>query len=473
MEKEIDMNLTKYEQEMLDGKHGEAKRYAMEKLVAFGEAVGAKEMVKISFMHYIGCVAGLSPESKEYEQFEWGQGLVLQPFWDMGAKLADDPNLTCCCDPFLMQIDRYDEEGTPWNNKYYKMPESVYKATVDGYNAMKDQGWLPAYSCTPHFNTVLPKQGEYAACCESSAACYLNSILGVKTNRESAIAAPYAGFTGCIPKYGMLLEENRIPKVIYELDDDIKLNLVDDPADWAALGGAIAKRANNRLPAVLNMPPRLKSSAAKALTACASPGMNDPMLHLIGITPGSPTLEAAFRGKVPANVERIRLTLNDVKSMYEELNNAKSNKVDIVHFGCPHLIYEEVQQIANALKGKKVHKDVMLWIQTDTPSYFMAKHYGDAKIIEDAGGKIYHQTCWGMNQLAVPKVWGTNFNVMTTSFKQYKIFGGYGNGTRYGSTEECINAAVTGEYVPSRWVQKCKQKVCDFEEFNTCRPDVF
>jgi hypothetical protein len=353
------------------------------------------------------------------------------------------------------------------------MPKSVYKATVKGYNAMKEQGWVPTYSCTPHFNSVLPKQGEYAASCESSCACYLNTILGVKTNRESAIAGPYAAFTGCIPKYGMLLEENRIPTVIYELDDDIKNNIVDDPADWAALGGAIAKRANNRLPAVLNMPPRLRSSAAKALTACASPGMNDPMLHLIGITPGSPTLEAAFRGKVPAKVERIRLTLDDVKSMYAELNNAKSDKVDIVHFGCPHLLYEEVQQIARAIKGKKVNKNVMLWVQTDTPTYHMAKHYGDAKIIEDAGGKIYHQTCWGMNQLAVPAVWGTKFNVLTNSFKQYKIFGGYGNGTIFGSLSELINAAVTGKYVPSRWTQKCTSKVCDIGEFKTCKPDVF
>jgi hypothetical protein len=61
-------------------------------------------------------------------------------------------------------------------------------------------------------------------------------------------------------------------------------------------------------------------------------------------------------------------------------------KVDIVHFGCPLLIYEEIQQIARAIKGKKVHKDVMLWVQTDTPSYYMAKHYGDAAIIEEAGG---------------------------------------------------------------------------------------
>jgi predicted aconitase len=224
---------------------------------------------------------------------------------------------------------------------------------------------------------------------------------------------------------------------------------VDDPGDWAALGGAIAKRANNRIPAVLNMPPRLRPSAGKALTACASPGMNDPLLHLIGITPGSKTLEDAFGGKVPKDVERIHLTLADVKAMYQELHTARTDKVDIVHMGCPLLLYEEIHQIAQAIKGKKVHKDTMLWVQTDTPSYYMAQHYGDARIIEDAGGKIYHQTCWGMNALSVD--WGSNFNVATNSFKQFKIFGGLGHGVIFASLPELINAAVTGKYVSTRW----------------------
>jgi hypothetical protein len=194
------------------------------------------------------------------------------------------------------------------------------------------------------------------------------------------------------------------------------------------------------------------------------------MLHLIGITPGSPTLEAAFGGKVPKNVERIRLSLKDVKAMYAELRTAETDKVDIVHMGCPLLIYEEVQQIARMIKGKKVHKDVMLWVQTDTPSYYMAKHYGDAKIIEDAGGKIYHQVCWGMNALSVD--WGSNFNVATNSFKQFKIFGGLGHGVIFASLPELINAAVTGKYVSTRWGEpleidrvKPHPSIADIDEF--------
>ena len=463
------MKLTTYEQEMLDGKHGDAKKLAMEGLVAFGEAVGAKEMVKVSFIHYIGCQKGLPKDSKEYQQFEWGQGLVMEPFWKLGAKATTDPNVVCTTDPYVAQIDAYEKQGTPWNNKFFKMSLPVLNAVKAGYEHMHSTGWLPTHSCKPHFNSAFPIHGEYAASCESSCACYLNSVLGVKTNRESAIIAPYATITGCIPKYGMLLDENRLAKVIYELDDDIKENIVDDPADWAALGGAIAKRAKNRIPAVVNLPPRMMPSALKALTACASPGMNDPLMHLIGKTPGSATLEDAFGGKIPADVERIHLKFADVQAMYAELRTAKNDKVDIVHFGCPHLLYEEVQQIARAIKGKKVHKDVYLWVQTDTPSYLMAQHYGEAKIIEDAGGKIYHQTCWGMNALSVD--WGSDFTVATNSFKQFKIFGGLGHKVIYGSLKELINAAVTGKYTSTRFKEPLKYDdghhpgIQDIEEF--------
>ena len=107
--------------------------------------------------------------------------------------------------------------------------------------------------------------------------------------------------------------------------------------------------------------------------------------------------------------------------------------------------------IARAIQGKKVHPDVMMWAQTDTPSYNMAKHYGEAKIIEDAGGKIYHQTCAGMNMLS--KDWGSNFTVATSSFKQIKIFGGLGHSLTFASLPELINAAVTGRYTSSRWAR--------------------
>ena len=41
------MKLTAYEQEMLDGKHGEAKQLAMKIMLKVGEPLGAEEFVEV------------------------------------------------------------------------------------------------------------------------------------------------------------------------------------------------------------------------------------------------------------------------------------------------------------------------------------------------------------------------------------------------------------------------------------------
>jgi predicted aconitase len=206
--------------------------------------------------------------------------------------------------------------------------------------------------------------------------------------------------------------------VIVELTDEVK-DKMTDPADWAALGAVIAEKGGNRIPAVVNMPPLLSPTAGKCLSGCVSAGMNDPMLHIIGSAlPESRTLEAAFGGKVPANVERHLVTLDDVREYYSKLDSAKSDKVDIVVFGCPHLTYDEVRQIARLVEGRKVSPNVHMWVQTDTPSYHMARDNGETKMIEDAGGKIYHSTCMGMNPV---RNWSHDLNIATNSFKYVKL----------------------------------------------------
>jgi len=74
--------------------------------------------------------------------------------------------------------------------------------------------------------------------------------------------------------------------------------------------------------AVLNLPlNRMSAGATKNLISCASPGMNDPILHLMGITPESPTLEAAFKCKMPKNPEKFVVKMDDIIEMYRYLNN--------------------------------------------------------------------------------------------------------------------------------------------------------
>ena len=447
------MKLDRNQQEMLDGKYGEARRFALEKLVDFGKAVGAEEMVPLSFVLNVCPIEMKDRSHPDLATFDMGHSPLYDKFIAIkDARVADESKTICLNDPYLVQIDKYEEEGYPWNFSWgdgsYKLPKDIYDGYVRGHDALKKHGWIMSQSCNSHLTTRTPRYGEYCASSESSVAAYLNTFIGARSNRENTVNTVYAGYTGYLPKYGMLLDENRLAKVIVELTDEVKEKMTD-PADWAALGAVIAEKGGNRIPAVVNMPPLLSPTAGKCLSGCVSAGMNDPMLHIIGSAlPESRTLEAAFGGKVPANVERHIITLDDVREYYRKLDSAKSDKVDIVVFGCPHLTYDEVRQIARLIEGRKVSPNVHMWVQTDTPSYHMARDNGEAKIIEDAGGKIYHSTCMGMNPV---RTWSHDLNIATNSFKYVKLGGGFGQGWHFGATPDLIDAAVTGRFVSTRW----------------------
>ena len=92
------------------------------------------------------------------------------------------------------------------------MPKVIYDAVVRGYNECKKMGMVLSQSCTPQFNTVIPKMGEYVVSVESSYAAYINSILGARANRENTVTLLYAAITGVHPKYGTMLDENGGPR---------------------------------------------------------------------------------------------------------------------------------------------------------------------------------------------------------------------------------------------------------------------
>ena len=460
------MKLTKFQQDMKDGKHGETKKFCMDKLLDFGEAVEATEMVDLVLV-LNGCPIWSknrrNPETaKKLAQYDLGHSALYDPIFAMkDAHVADESGCACGNDPYMVQFDKVDEKGYPWNYELpgkgsFKLDPEMVTDLKAGHDKLVEHGWLSWLSCNPYFNTRIPKMGEYAASSESSAAAYINTILGARTNRESPVNTIYCAYTGCLPKYGTHLDEYRNAKCIVELDDEVRDNL-KGAAEWAALGACIAEKANNRIPAVLNLPGKMGPTATKQLISCCSPGMNDPILHLMGYTPESPTLEAAFKGKMPKNPERFKVKIDDIVEMFQRLNNlapapgpANAKPVDIVIMGCPHATFEEVREIARLVKGKKVKPGVMLWVQTDTPSYHMAHQYGDAKIIEEAGGKIYHQTCLAMTPFRHHPAGSV---IATDSFKYTKLCAAMGDHRWiFANPDALVNAAITGVFTPTaRW----------------------
>ena len=101
---------------MLDGKYGEARRFALEKLVDFGNAVGAEEMVPLSFVLNVCPIEMKDRSHPDLSTFDMGHSPLYDKFIEIkDARVADESKTICLNDPYLVQIDKYEEEGYPWN----------------------------------------------------------------------------------------------------------------------------------------------------------------------------------------------------------------------------------------------------------------------------------------------------------------------------------------------------------------------
>jgi len=431
------MRLSKREMEMAEGKHGKAKQLAIERLIKFGKAVGAEEMVPIAGAHIFGTDATMGRIPKH----DYGTGPIYREFAALDAKVS----VFTTTDPCAMQTDKFLEEGYPWNFRNARLPQEIRDGMIEGAQLLGEMGIINTFSCIAYLNVNTPKFGDYYVCCEGNAACYANTICGARTNRDDSITAFYAAIAGVNPKHGLMCDENRVGKILCDLDRQVVENL-QTIADWNALGAFIGMKAYDRVPVVTGLR-RISVEEAKALSATASPALHFPKMNLVGISPDSPTLEAAFGGRIPKGVEKIEVGVSDLRAVYESLNTAPDNSVDIIVTGCPFLDLREVRDLAVKLSGKKISTNVAFWVQTDIQTYLMAKFFGFIETIEKAGAKIYHSCCMGNGPA---EKWG-RVHIATDSFKNIKLFGGRGQKFLFGGLDDLIDAGVTGKLEPKKW----------------------
>lgn len=110
------IKLTERQQEMYDGKQGEAKKFCMDKLVDFGEAVEATEMVDLSL---VLCACPIwSKDSRNPETlaklnaYDLGHSRLYDPIFEMeDAHVADETGCVCGNDPYFVQFDKVNESG--------------------------------------------------------------------------------------------------------------------------------------------------------------------------------------------------------------------------------------------------------------------------------------------------------------------------------------------------------------------------
>jgi predicted aconitase len=397
------MQLTKQEQKMLEGAEGYAVRKSMEILVALGDIFGAKSLINVGSVQ----VAGVSYHNLGDAGLE---------FLDELAKDGRVKVLTTL-NPAGMDLENWQQLGIT--------PEFAEKQNLV-IKAFEKMGILVSCTCTPYLIGNLPLFGEHLAWSESSAVTFANSVIGAKTNREGGPSALAAAFVGKTPCYGLHLDENRVPDVHVKVEAELsKLS------DWGALGYAIGKKAENKIPYLTGIKTaqldELKSFCASVVTYGAK-----PLFYIKGITPAS---EAQPQPKDTVTIEAA-----DIQNAYDNINDNVAD-IDFVCVGCPHCSIKEIQEIAQLLDGKKVASGVELWVATSRTAKQLSDKRGYTGVIEAAGGKFACDTC-----MAVAPLKGRFKALATTSAKGCFYSRQNLMKTKMGSMSECVQAAVTGKW---------------------------
>jgi hypothetical protein len=234
----------------------------------------------------------------------------------------------------------------------------------------------------------------------------------------------------------MHLDENRAATVLVKCEAELTKDMDYDLFGWAA-GEALGLK----VPAFVGIGRPTTSQLVK-MNSTLNTGGNVRMYHIPGMTPEAPTLEAAFQGKKPK--ETLIITRDDLKRVYEMMNYGSSDNIDFVFLGCPHYNINEIKKAAGLLSGKKCTTN--LWIMTNPLTYKAADLAGYKDIIEKAGGNLLSGSCPGLLMGKMPPA-----TVMATdSIKQDYYITGFRHPekfqVRYGTTEDCIDAAITGKW---------------------------
>lgn len=412
------MQLTEYEQEMLDGRYGEGMQAAIEILVKMGGLYGAERFLPVKNAHI---------DAAAYTTI-WDAGTEFVEFLaDKGAKVSVPTTIN----PMSMDTRRWREQYT--SEAFAEKCERLRKAYMK-------LGVNPTWTCAPYQCTNVPVFGENVSWSESNAVNYVNSVVGARTERLPDLVDVCCAVAGRVPEYGLYLEENRAGEILFTLKG-FDGSAFRDTVDYAVLGYLVGETAVNRVPVVLGLPESTMPDQLKAFSAAAASGGATSLFHAVGLTPEAPTLEAAFHGKT--TYETVEITPAEVAQMRAKLNTGDTEKVDMVLMGCPHLSFQEIKEIACGIEGKKVHEGTEFWIQTSHPIYELASLAGYVEVIEKAGAMLVRDTC--LMEMEYNGVWrGKHFVTNSGKAAQYAPAI---NGVKITMADMvgCVEAAVTGK----------------------------
>lgn len=334
--------LTPEEQAILDGKSGEVLAKAMKSIVLYGEAFGATHLVDIVGDQHFVTSFGAN---------------TIKPYFAMMQELIDAGLKTK--NPFTVDprpIEYEAVNASPIVKLVFNLvfgKQAVYEKQLRALGLKNDN----AFTCTCYFPEVgnTPKRGAMLAWSESSAVVYANSILGARTNRNSAGIDVLCAILGKAPCFGFLTDEGRQATWKIEVKTSQKPNA-------QLLGSAIGLKVMEAVPYITGlerflgseMNPTVEAFLKDMGAATASNGAVG-LYHVEKITPeakdlGEKLLAPGYQTYVIDDAE-----LERVYQSYPVLWKNLEAEPKRIFIGCPHLNRTQlegwIERISGALKA--------------------------------------------------------------------------------------------------------------------------
>jgi predicted aconitase len=241
--------------------------------------------------------------------------------------------------------------------------------------------------------------------------------------------------TGRIPDWGFHRDEYRRGTHLIEVATP-----VESVMDWGMLGYFIGGVVEDSIPVITGAIAQADPLRHKHFGAAAASSGGVEMYHIVGVTPEAASLEMALGGRKP--MVTIQYGTRERRRVYDSLNaNGCHPNVDYVMLGCPHASIEQFREVAQLLDGKKIKTH--LWMFTSRAVKTVADMSGFTKTIEDAGGLVMTDTCSSVAR-AVPR--GTKVAAVDSAKQVHYLPAMTGVEAWFGTTEDCINAALTGRW---------------------------
>ena len=379
------MELTKTQQEMLDGKQGEVMAKVAKTLVMYGEAFNAEKMVEVS---------------SDYNHLVTSFGLgVLDPVYELMNTLIDAGVMSkqkFTADPRPL------DPNVPANfiqnlifKKFMYNKQAFYEDQLQKLGLLDKDG----FTCTCYMHEVgnTPKMGDVLSWSESSAVVYANSVLGARCNRNSGILDLMGSVAGFVPYFGLLTDEGRKAKWI------IRINTTKKP-EAQLLGSAIGMKVMEDVPYVIGLDKylgdELNDAACTYLkdfgAACASNGAVG-LYHIDKLTP-----EAKKYGKELILKDAKEYVIDDaelerVYKSYPVIWKKKDAKPKLCFIGCPHMSLEQLKtwtvNVNNKLKENKTKQVSIPTVFTAAPGVIKEFDKTEYRSMLDESGVVLSYIC--------------------------------------------------------------------------------